>query len=51
MRATFFINSDNLAAVDQAEAERNKATLIRIVAEGHLLGDHSYDHMVCLSLI
>ena len=65
VRATFFINSDNLHTDDPAEVARNKESLIRMVrsrvssprvratchaatlqvTEGHVIGDHSYDHM------
>jgi len=45
VRATFFINSDNLHLDDPAALARNKESLVRMVAEGHVIGDHSYDHM------
>jgi len=45
VRATFFINADNLHLDDPGVTGRNKESLVRIVREGHLLGDHSYDHM------
>ena len=45
MRATFFINSDNLHLDDPAAVARNKESLVRMVTEGHVVGDHSYDHM------
>ena len=46
-RATFFINSDNLAAPERTAEQRaiNANNLLRIVSEGHVLADHSYDHM------
>ena len=45
--ATFFINSDNLAAPERTAEQRaiNANNLLRIVNEGHVLADHSYDHM------
>ena len=45
VRATFFINSDNLHLDDPAAVARNKESLVRMVTEGHVVGDHSYDHM------
>jgi len=44
-RATFFINSDNLHDDNPEIVAKNKESLIRMVAEGHIIGDHSYDHM------
>ncbi|XP_023343432.1 uncharacterized protein LOC111712908 [Eurytemora carolleeae] len=46
VRATFFINSDNLHEANETIVNRNKQSIIRILTEGHVLGDHSYDHMV-----
>ena len=46
VRATFFINSDNLLENNPTVAARNKESLIRMVREGHVIGDHSYDHMI-----
>ena len=45
VRATFFINTDNLHSENPEILSKNKASLIRMVEEGHLIGDHSYDHM------
>ena len=45
VRATFFINSDNLHLDDPALVAQNKQSLVRMVTEGHVVGDHSYDHM------
>jgi len=45
VRATFFINSDNLHDDNPAVVARNKQSLVRMVNEGHVIGDHSYDHM------
>ena len=45
VRATFFINSDNLHLDDPALVAENKQSLVRMVTEGHVVGDHSYDHM------
>ena len=45
VRATFFINSDNLHDDNPEIVARNKESLIRMMTEGHLIGDHSYDHM------
>ncbi len=30
---------------DPAKAARNMRTLVRMVKDGHVLADHSYDHM------
>lgn len=46
VRATFFLNGDNLLDDNPAIVEMNKNSIVRMVSEGHLLGDHSYDHMV-----
>ena len=45
VRATFFINSDNLHDDNPEVVAKNKESLIRMVTEGHVIGDHSYDHM------
>ena len=45
VRATFFINSINLQGESSKVVARNQESLARMVAEGHVLGDHSYDHM------
>merc|ERR1711974_135364 len=45
--ATFFINSDNLEIDPKrpGQAERNAHSLLSIIQSGHVLADHSYDHM------
>lgn len=48
IRATFFINDDNLEITEkrnETEVLENANNLVRIVAEGHMVADHSYDHM------
>jgi len=45
VKATFFINSDNLHSDNPETVTKNKESLVRMVTEGHLVGDHSYDHM------
>lgn len=43
-KAVFFINGKNLVYRDEAEKGELRALLIRIIGEGHLLGNHSYSH-------
>ena len=45
--ATFFINSDNLEEDPKrpGQAERNAHSLLTTIQSGHILADHSYDHM------
>ncbi|TRY63248.1 hypothetical protein TCAL_05770 [Tigriopus californicus] len=48
IRATFFINDDNLEITEkrnETQVLENANNLVRIVAEGHMVADHSYDHM------
>lgn len=45
IRATFFINSANLYDPKRENAERNARSLLRLVDDGHVLGDHSFNHM------
>ncbi len=47
VRATFFINSENFGPDPKVpeQPELNARSLLRIVSEGHVLADHSYDHM------
>ena len=47
VRATFFINSDNLAPDRTAEQQRaiNADNLLRIVNEGHVLADLLRPHV------
>ncbi len=47
VRATFFINSQTLEPDPKKPGQEklNAEYLARIVAEGHVLADHSYDHM------
>ena len=47
VKATFFINGEHLYP-DKKNPEKaaiNAENLVRIVSEGHMLGDHSFDHM------
>ena len=43
-KAVFFINGKNLAYGDEAEKRELRGLLLRIIGEGHLLGNHSYSH-------
>ena len=43
-RAVFFINGKNLVYRDKDEKKELRAVLQRIIAEGHILGNHSYSH-------
>jgi len=43
--ATFFINSDNMYDPKTAKAEASQRSLLKIVDGGHVLADHSFDHM------
>jgi len=45
VRATFFINSNNLHTDNNTVLQNNKKSIIRMLTEGHMIGDHSYDHM------
>eukprot|EP00095_Tigriopus_kingsejongensis_P012687 maker-scaffold22_size673200-snap-gene-4.22 protein:Tk12687 transcript:maker-scaffold22_size673200-snap-gene-4.22-mRNA-1 annotation:"polysaccharide deacetylase" len=45
VKATFFINSRNLHDPKAHVAAQNANNLLAIVADGHVLADHSYDHM------
>lgn len=45
VKATFFINAIHLDGRGGENEDRAKEALRRIVAEGHVLGNHSYDHM------
>ncbi len=47
VRATFFINSNRLEPDPKKPGQErsNAAALIRTVRDGHVLADHSYDHM------
>ena len=47
VKATFFINSYNLVEqLRYGNPKDNANALLRIVEEGHVLADHSYDHMM-----
>jgi len=46
VRATFFINSNNLHDDNPNIVNANKKSIIRMLSEGHVIADHSYDHMV-----
>lgn len=45
VKATFFINAIHLDGRGGENEDRAREALRRIVAEGHVLGNHSYDHM------
>jgi Predicted xylanase/chitin deacetylase len=45
VKATFFINSRNLHDPKPELAAQNANSLLAIIADGHVIGDHSYDHM------
>lgn len=45
VKATFFINAIHLDGTGGERETRAREALRRIVAEGHALGNHSYDHM------
>lgn len=45
VKATFFINSVNLHNTNTEQAKLSSRGTLRTLLEGHVLGDHSYDHM------
>jgi len=45
VKATFFINSDNMYDPKTAKAEASQKALLKVVDDGHILADHSFDHM------
>lgn len=45
IKATFFINAIHLAGRGGEKEDQSRLALRRIIAEGHVLGNHSYDHM------
>src|SRR3569623_1490668 len=45
VEATFFVNAIHLDGRGGEREDRAREALRRIVAEGHVLGNHSYDHM------
>ncbi len=47
VRATFFVNSQQFERDPKKPGQEllNAYSLSRIVQEGHVLADHSYDHM------
>ena len=45
IKATFFINAIHLEGRGGENEDRAEEALRRIVAEGHVLGNHSHDHM------
>lgn len=45
IEATFFVNAIHLDGRGGEREDRAREALRRIVAEGHVLGNHSYDHM------
>jgi len=44
LKAVFFINGKNLEYKNKAEQLKLKETMLRVINEGHLLGNHSYHH-------
>lgn len=47
IKATFFINAEHLYPNEKEPeaAGTNAQNLVRIVSEGHMVADHSFDHM------
>lgn len=45
VKASFFINAIHLEGLGGEHEDRAQEALRRIVAEGHVLGNHSHDHM------
>ena len=45
VKATFFVNAIHLHGQGGEREDHARAALRRIIAEGHVLGNHSYDHM------
>ena len=45
IKATFFVNAIHLDGRGGEHEDRAREALRRIIAEGHVLGNHSYDHM------
>lgn len=45
VKATFFVNAVHLDGQGGEREDHARAALRRIIAEGHVLGNHSYDHM------
>ena len=43
-KAVFFVNGKNLEYKDEEEKAELRSLLLRIIEEGHLLGNHSYSH-------
>src|SRR3569623_20074 len=46
VKATFFVNAIHLLGQGGEREDHARAALRRIIAEGHVLGNHSYDHMM-----
>lgn len=44
LKAVFFINGKNLEFENPTEKNEIKRVILRIINEGHLLGNHSYNH-------
>ncbi|MDC7232223.1 MAG: polysaccharide deacetylase family protein [Spirochaetales bacterium] len=44
IKAVFFINGQNLEFAVPAERDELKRVLMRMINEGHLIGNHSYNH-------
>jgi len=44
LKAVFFINGKNLEFADDLQKEKLKQIILRMVNEGHLIGNHSYHH-------
>lgn len=45
VKATFFINSRNIHDPDPRVVARNVKSILTMIKDGHVLADHSYDHM------
>ncbi|KAF0192226.1 MAG: polysaccharide deacetylase [Gammaproteobacteria bacterium] len=45
IKATFFVNGIHLTGQGGENETRSAEALRRIIADGHVLGDHSFDHM------
>lgn len=45
VKASFFINSHHLHGTGGEAASHATEALRRLIAEGHIIGNHSYDHM------
>jgi chitin disaccharide deacetylase len=46
VKATFFVNGFHLHGEGDENEGRAREALLRLLAEGHVVGNHSYDHML-----